>query len=518
MLALLISFSVSILFVLGLLPVFAAGARKVGLVDHPDKTRKLHQNAIPLVGGITVACGALVGFGAVWLTGKIEFRDNDLHELLGMLLGSLVILIVGILDDRFALRGRQKLIGQILAVTVLLLFGYGFYEIAFATVTIKFGIFWFLFVYAWGLVAINSVNLIDGADGFASTVGIIIFLALGLMGGLTNDYVDGVICFAFAGALLGFLRYNFPPAKVFLGDAGSMLIGFVLAAITIRCQFKQASAYAVFAPVALLGIPLIDTGAAILRRRLTGRSIYTTDRGHLHHAMAKKGLSPRTSLLWVGFLTVTTATGGLLSMLTRQSEFAVLSIGIVMVVLVVGRIFGVAEFELVSRKAMGVFGSFLKKPGQKKFRQSTVQLQGDRNWETAWEQLCVFADENGLREITLDVNAPWIHESFHATRRLKKNKGEGSEEWESEIPLISDQRIFGRISFSSAVVNKLSHQEIFNNVVTVGSQIEIMVAAISASAPIQEGSSLKIQPETNEDSGLPGEPPVSTIEKDSSPS
>ena len=194
--------------------------------------------------------------------------------------------------------------------------------------------------------------------------------------------------------------------------------------------------------------------------------------------MAKKGLSPRISLVWVAFLTMTTATGGILSMLTQQSEFAVLSIGIVIVVLVVGRIFGVAEFELVSRRALGVVGSFLKPVGNRKVRQSIVQLQGDRDWQSVWGHLCEFADVNGLREITLDVNAPWIHESFHATRRLKKDKGELPEEWQSEIPLITDSRVFGRISFTAPVVSEFSHQLIFSNVVEVGTQIEVMVDLI----------------------------------------
>lgn len=474
-----IAFVISLAFVLFLLPLFALFARWTGLVDRPDKQRKLHQDEIPLIGGVTVAVGVLLGFAVAVLACDIEFHPEDITELLGLFLGSLVILGIGILDDRFALRGRQKLFGQIVAATILIAFGYQFYEVEFSSVSIDFGVFWFIVVYAWVLAAINSVNLLDGADGFASTVGIVVFASLALMAFLGGNDLDSVICVAFAGALLGFLRYNFPPAKVFLGDAGSMLIGFVLAAITIRCQFKQVSAYAFFAPVALLGIPLIDTAAAILRRRLTGRSIYTTDRGHLHHAMAKKGLGPRASLLWVGFLTATTATGGILSLYTRQSEFAVVSIGIVIAVLIAGRIFGVAEFELVSRRALGVFGSFVKAPpGERKVRQSTVQLQGHRDWQSVWEQLCEFADENDLHEITLDVNAPWIHESFHATRRLNKGKQDAHEEWQSEVPLIANGRVFGRISFAAPVVGRFTHQDIVANVIKVSTDVEFLVCSI----------------------------------------
>ena len=451
-----------------------------------------------MIGGIAVAFGALIGFGcAVWF-GALEFREQDAFELTGLLIGMGVILTVGVLDDRFALRGRQKLFGQIIAATVLLIFGYRFFEVAFSSVTINFGVFWFIVVYAWVLAAINSVNLLDGADGFASTVGIVVFISLAIMASYNSDFVDAAICIAFAGALLGFLRYNFPPAKVFLGDAGSMLIGFVLAAITIRCQFKQATAYAFFAPIALLGIPLIDTGAAILRRRLTGRSIYTTDRGHLHHAMAKKGLGPRTSLLWVGFLTATTATGGMLSVITQQSEFAILSVGIVILVLVFGRIFGVAEFELVSRRAFGVLGSFVKPTEAKRVRQSTVQLQGHRDWNSVWKQLCDFADENDLHEVTLDVNAPWIHESFHATRRLAKGKFDAHEEWQSEVPLIANGRVFGRISFSAPVVGRFTHQDVVANVIKISSDVEFLVCSIAEDDPDQQESDASQEPSSFE--------------------
>lgn len=498
MTSMLIAFAVSVSFVLFLLPLFARGAKWVGLVDRPDKQRKLHENEIPLIGGVAVFVGASVGFGCALWFGSLEFREQDPFELIGLLIGTLVILAVGILDDRFALRGRQKLFGQIIAATVLLIFGYRFFGVAFSSVTIQFGVFWFLVVYAWVLAAINSVNLLDGADGFASTVGIVVFISLAIMAGYNGDYVDAVICAAFAGALIGFLRYNFPPAKVFLGDAGSMLIGFVLAAITIRSQFKQATAYAFFAPIALLGIPLIDTGAAILRRRLTGRSIYTTDRGHLHHTMAKKGLGPRTSLLWVGFLTATTATGGLLSVITKQSEFAILSVGIVVLVLMFGRIFGIAEFELVSRRALGILGSFVKPSEARRMRQSTVQLQGHRDWKSVWEQLCEFADENDLHEITLDVNAPWIHESFHATRRLSKGKHDAHEEWQSEVPLIADGRIFGKISFSAPVIGRFTHQDVVANVIKISSDVEFLVCAIAD----DDERIVTNEPESNDDENI----------------
>ena len=470
------AFVTCVIITLLLIPLLASVARRIGLVDHPDKKRKLHLDAIPLVGGIAIATSSLITFLVTVYFFDLNLNTGTTRELTGLLIGSLIILSVGVIDDRFELRGRQKLSGQFIAASVLIYYGFQFDQVAFASIVIKFGIFSIPVVYVWILVAINSVNLLDGADGFAATIGVVIFLALATMGLYSGSIIDATTSMIFAGALLGFLRFNFPPAKVFLGDAGSMLIGFVLAAITIRSSFKQATAYAFFAPIALLAIPLIDTTAAILRRRLTGRSIYTTDRGHLHHAMAKKGLSPQASLIWVALLTMTTATGAIMSLITQHSEFAVISIGIVLTVLVSGRIFGAAEFELISKRLLGNVRSSLganSKPNSK-----GVQLQGNRDWGGIWKQVCDFAEENGLNEIVLDVNAPWIHESFHAKRNLNKGKRAIGTEWQSELPLISHGRIFGRIVFWAPVESGQTHHDFMQQAVTFSAKIETAVAEL----------------------------------------
>ena len=496
------AFATSILLTLLLIPLLAVVAKQVGLVDHPDKKRKLHTTTIPLVGGIAIAASSLITFLICAYFFDLNLNATSTREMTGLLIGSLIILLVGVVDDRFELRGRQKLVGQFAAATVLIFFGYQFNQIAFASIQIKFGIFSIPVVYVWILAAINSVNLLDGADGFAATIGLVIFLALATMGFYSGSVVDATLCMILTGALLGFLRFNFPPAKVFLGDAGSMLIGFILAAITIRCSFKQATAYAFFAPVALLAIPLIDTSAAILRRRLTGRSIYTTDRGHLHHAMAKKGLSPQASLIWVGLLTMTTATGAIMSLITHHSEFAIISIGIVMAVLVSGRIFGRAEFKLIAKRLLGNVRSSLGDTGM--LNSKGVQLQGNRDWDGIWNQICEFGSENGLNEIVLDVNAPWIHESFHANRKFKKNKRALGTEWRSEMPLISAGRVFGRFVFWAPVLGKKNHHELMQNVLEFSYSLESAVAELCKEETSEN-------PVVRNDENETAEPPVESL-------
>lgn len=497
MIVVILAFLASLLMSLVVIPILASYAPSIGLVDLPDNKRKLHKKAIPLVGGLGIFLTVAVitifslyigttqnelvtNLNKNWLGWlPIDFArrlirvvDQDIYELLGLLLSSAVLVTVGMLDDRFGIRGRQKLFGQFVAATILILFGYHFKEVVMVGVRIDFDVFSVLFVYAWVIAAINSVNLLDGADGIAATIGIMMSLALAMMAIFQGQMANAIISVSIAGAVLGFLKYNFPPARVYLGDTGSMLIGLLLAAISIRCTFKQNTAYAFFAPIALLAIPFIDTAAAIIRRRLTGRSIFAVDRGHLHHSLMKRGYSPRVSLLWVAVLCLTTATGGVLSMVYEHAEYALASIVTVVVVMIVCKIFGVAEYQLVSHKAASLARKVYKGSKRPPIEQSMVHVQGSHNWKQCWEKLERFADDTGVLEVTLDLNAPWLHESYHAKRsRADKPKG-GNHEWHSEVPLIAAGRLFGRVEVTGAGDEPENHHQILQKLLMVTTEIE----------------------------------------------
>ncbi len=524
MIVVLLAFLISLVATLLLVPCLEKFAGTVGLVDHPDNKRKLQTKSIPMVGGIAIfvtmsiitplmiwtgiqyhtlfqsLAGDVFGWLPVDLGRRgLRLNPDEIPQLLGLFIGSCLLVAVGILDDRFGIRGRQKLLGQFIAVTALIVFGYHFDQVTIARVSIKFDVFSVLFVYGWVIAAINSVNLLDGADGVAATIGIVMSLALGLMAIYVGLMVDAVICLALAGALVGFLRFNFPPARVYLGDTGSMLIGFVLAALAIRSTFKQNTAYAFIAPIALLAIPFIDTAAAIIRRRLTGRSIFAVDRGHLHHSLMKRGYSPRTSLLWVGLLCTTTAAGAVASLVFQQAEFAMASVVLAMIVMVCCKVFGVAEYQLVSRKATLLAKSFLQINRETPdIIQSSIHVQGNHDWQNEWERLSQFADDFNLVELTMDANAPWRHESFHATRRRSDVPKGGNHEWCCEIPLVAEGRVFGRIEFLGNESSK-PYREIAMHALDITAQIEKVFL---------ENPSAKAE---GEESPAPSEPPYQIV-------
>src|SRR5205085_4039275 len=196
------------------------------------------------------------------------------------------------------------------------------------------------------LGAINSLNLLDGMDGLLSTVALIIILAFTGMAALEAKWTTACVAVTIAGSLLGFLRYNFPPASIYLGDTGSMLIGLVIGSLAIKSSLKGAATVALATPVAILVIPILDTTAAIFRRTLTGRSIYTTDRGHLHHCLLRQGFSKVTVLLFVSLFCLLAVAGAYLSIYSEW--LAVLTALTVAVILVRMRWFGHGEVLLVS--------------------------------------------------------------------------------------------------------------------------------------------------------------------------
>jgi len=427
---------------------------------------------------------SLIGYPRDFLALR-RITPDDIFQYLGLFTGSLLLVIVGLLDDRFGIRGRQKLFGQFLATTVLLLFGFKFEVLAAIGVFIPLQTFSVFFVYGWVIASVNSVNLLDGADGIAATIGIIMSLALAVMMLSMGRVVDGIVAVSIAGALLGFLKFNFPPAKVYLGDTGSMLIGFLLSALAIRCTFKQNSFYAFLAPIALLSIPFIDTGAAIIRRRLTGRSIFTVDRGHLHHTLMKRGYSPRVSLIWVGLLCTMSAAGGTLALVLRQAEYAVASIVCVVLVMVISRIFGVAEYELIMNRAYGFARSLFRRRRAQQVPQvqSSVHVQGNRDWQATWQQFCDFSDRHQLNKLTLDVNAPWLHESFHATVRSREKIKEASDLWKSVLPLLVDDRVFGSIEIRCSKDSTFSHHETIVALMGLSSELEREISITSNRSP-----------------------------------
>ncbi|MCS7191561.1 MAG: undecaprenyl/decaprenyl-phosphate alpha-N-acetylglucosaminyl 1-phosphate transferase [Armatimonadetes bacterium] len=297
-LAFLVATSISIVMT----PLSIQWAIKLGIIAQPS-ARKIHHEPIPSWGGVALAIAILIGSTVGWLSLKTLPAN-----IFGVSLGLLVIIFIGTFDDRFSLRPKLKLAGQFIAALLPVVFGL---KISFINNPLGEGYLylttwqsWLLTIF-WILALTNAVNLIDGLDGLAAGVSFFAALTLSFLVANQNLLPIAVTFAAIAGACVGFLPYNFHPAKVFMGDTGAMTLGYLFATFSILGAVKSFAALSVlFMTSLVLAYPLIDTTFAILRRWLTGRSIFSADRGHLHHKLIDSGLDQRQAVLTLYALTL----------------------------------------------------------------------------------------------------------------------------------------------------------------------------------------------------------------------
>jgi UDP-GlcNAc:undecaprenyl-phosphate/decaprenyl-phosphate GlcNAc-1-phosphate transferase len=436
-------------------PLFARLAVRFGCVDAPDGHRKLHEKPIPLTGGPTLFLSTIVAVAVtlLWFPDLLKPTAHDAKFLAGLFVAGGMIVALGILDDRYGVRGRQKLAGQIVAAAVLLPTGIIIREITVFGYPLSFGDLAPLVTLIVLVGSINALNLIDGVDGMACTTGIVLSLSIAAVSFIYGARPDGLmISLVLAGSLCGFLIYNFPPAKMFLGDSGSMLIGLILGAVALKCSIKQYAAAALIMPTAIWAIPLFDVSMAIVRRKLTGRSIYETDRGHLHHCLERKGASGGWLLVIVAGLCGITGLGAIGASLMQNDLIAVIGVVTALSLLVLTRSFGHTEMNLLSTRLRRLTGSMLTRsaPVQTVLHDEKVHLRGDHNWQNLWETLTAFAERFEMDVVELMVNLPQIGEVYHASWKRKTNTAT-HQEWKSEIPLIVQGMRVGHIRVVGAV-------------------------------------------------------------------
>jgi UDP-GlcNAc:undecaprenyl-phosphate/decaprenyl-phosphate GlcNAc-1-phosphate transferase len=277
--------------------IFTPIARKLALhygcgIDHPDQQRKVHKTPVPRLGGIPIVFAYAGAIGLLILISP-SFPHVQ-HFAWQLVSASLLIFLTGLLDDLINLKPWQKLLGEVLAA--LLAYSGGIQIQTIGSYQIPELIALPLTV-AWIVGCTNAFNLIDGLDGLAAGIGFLAAMA-SLFAGTLHGNIGLVVATApLAGALLGFLYFNFNPASIFLGDSGSLWTGFLLACFGIIWSDKSITAISITAPLLALSLPLIDTALTIIRRLLRGQSIFHPDRGHIHHRLIERGLSTRRAVL-----------------------------------------------------------------------------------------------------------------------------------------------------------------------------------------------------------------------------
>lgn len=375
----------SFLSALVITPAVRNAFRRLGVVDHPN-SRKVHSQPIPRVGGLAIFLAYAMAFGGVLLA---HFRaDTDILHRIQLVTwlapAAFLIFATGFIDDLWGLKPWQKLTGEIGAALIVYWAGIRVQDFAghhlLPWLQLPLTVLWLI-------ACTNAVNLIDGVDGLAAGIGLFATCTILFASLLQKNVALAIATAPLAGCLLGFLRYNFNPATIFLGDCGSLLIGFLLGCYGVLWSDKAATILGMTAPLMALSIPLLDTSLAIVRRFLRRQPIFTADRGHIHHRLLDRGLTPRrVALILYGF----SALGAMSSLLMMDQHVSGIVIILFCAITWMGvRHLGYVEFGAAGR--MFLDGAF------RRMLNSQISLQSQ------YERLVAAPTPESCWEVVLDA-------------------------------------------------------------------------------------------------------------------
>jgi UDP-GlcNAc:undecaprenyl-phosphate GlcNAc-1-phosphate transferase len=423
---------ISFFFALVLSPAIRNMSRRFGLVDVPDQTRKLHSEPIPRLGGVAIALAYSLALLFV-LVAPYRGLEIDIPKALarGMALlpAAAIVFLTGLLDDVRGLRPWQKLLGQSCAALAAYFAGFGIYVFRGNPLEIWISL---PVTVLWLVGCSNALNLIDGMDGLAAGVAFFASTTT-LVAALIHHNVElALVTAPLVGALLGFLRYNFNPASIFLGDSGSLLVGFLLGCYGVAWSQKSATVLAMTAPLMAMAIPLLEVALSIVRRFLRNRPIFEGDRGHIHHKLLDRGLTPRRAVLLIYAFCGIGATLSLLQQVLHN-QFGGLVIVIFCAAAWIGvQHLGYAEFGLASRLLLrGTLRGIIDV--QLRLQRFERDLSGAVSTEDLWQRIW-----NGCQEFGFNGARMRIHGQVWE-RHLGNDPKQAS--WQLRIPLPERQYV-----------------------------------------------------------------------------
>ena len=303
---------VTMIFVTLFIPLVKRIAKHIGAIDIPNE-RKVHKNPIPRLGGLGIYAGFLLGY---MLFGHPSLQMNSI------LIGSFIIIVTGLCDDVSPIKPLPKLIGQIAAACILVVYG----NILLTDITvfgqyIEFGIFAYPITILFVVACTNVINLIDGLDGLSGGISSIFFLSTIVICFFQERFtgLEYTLALISLGSTLGFLFHNFNPARIFAGDSGAMFMGYIISVISLL-GFKTTVMTSIFAPIAILAVPILDTLFAIIRRLINHKHIYDADKEHLHHQLLKMNFSHKMTVIIIYIITALFATASILYTLKDNED------------------------------------------------------------------------------------------------------------------------------------------------------------------------------------------------------
>ena len=318
-------------------PVIIKLAHHLNFIDQPGK-RKINKKIIATAGGTAIYLAFMI---------PLRFFLPANQTIKGIMIGGSFMLILGLLDDKFEISAPLKFFGQIIGALILV-----YYGVKINFITNPFGGFIYFGIYAvpvtvfWIVSIINTINLIDGLDGLAAGVSIIAVLTLFAVALQENQLIAPMLAVLLAGSCLGFLKYNFNPAKIFMGDTGAMFIGYIIAAVSITGALKSAAAVTIFVPMLALAVPILDTTFAIIRRVFNDRPIGEADHGHIHHRLLAIGMNQKQAVISVYIISAVLGTIAFIINGIQFDHALIIFISVILIILYGAKKLGIFSVEL----------------------------------------------------------------------------------------------------------------------------------------------------------------------------
>ena len=403
-----LAFVVACLVSGALTPLVCRLAARARLVEGADGVLKVHERAVPRLGGIAIAAGFFVPLAGIFLlrAGITTAFEPEPLRLATFLAGAAAIFLLGLWDDIRGVGAVGKLAVQVAVALATWAAGFRIDEVNLPLVgSVQLGAFGLVVTLLWIVGLTNALNLVDGLDGLAGGVALFAGAALVVVGVLNDSTQLILLSSALAGAVLGFLPHNFPPARLFMGDSGALFLGYVLAVASLYgVTNKATTAVALLGPILILGLPILDTSLAIVRRTRRGQPVFDGDREHLHHRLLALGLSERRSILLLYALCASFGLAGLLATAAASWQTAA-AIGALLAVLLV--------FERRLRFVRGQLdASPIAHPAIEATRALLADLAACGSPEAGWSAICRNAAALGAQRIRLldargDVLREW---------------------------------------------------------------------------------------------------------------
>ncbi len=407
-------FSIAALLSALILPIVIRLYAKLGKLDHPDQSRKLHAAPVPRAGGVAIFAAFALAIGILHLLpagGNIVIGKYS-NFLARLFPATAVIFLTGLLDDWLDLRPKHKLLGQLLAATLAYWAGIRLLPLPENLEWLAFGLTAF-----WLILSANAFNLIDGSDGLAGTLGALACTGLIALA-VVIDYHSLALLFApLAGAILPFLRLNWPPARVFMGDSGSLTIGFLIGCGGAALSRKAPDGTGLLAAILLLALPIAEVAISATRRTLRGRSIFEADCHHLHHQLRRKGLDSKALLLHMSmFSALAVAVGSSLFILGGPERILLLG-ALAILFLHELRDLAYAEFRVLGAVLLGG-GLRVWLRQQIELEVLQRELQAARNPDEIWRSVSGTAQTLGITQLRAKFgNRQWVEDQSSEDRR-----------------------------------------------------------------------------------------------------